>query len=134
MPNLLERFPFQITQRMFRILIKTTGYHHAIPGNNRCVPQTPAMIVQSILYLKLPKLIFPVSAEFIDRWNQVIWIPLIIVYLRCLKTHFVNSRHFCKFFNILNLVLVWLYHQKLKKDKWSLALQFLFPVNNIARA
>ena len=34
-------------------------------------------------------------------------------------------------FHIFHLVFIWLYHEKLKNDKWGFAFQFLFPFHNI---
>ena len=45
-PYLFERLSFQITELVLGIFVETAGYHEAVPGDDGCMPEPPAMVVE----------------------------------------------------------------------------------------
>ena len=43
-PDLPERLLFQVAEFVLRVLVKATGCHESVPGNNRIMPESPAVI------------------------------------------------------------------------------------------
>ena len=133
-PDFFKRLAFQIAERMLCILIETAGDDQSVPGDHRCMPEAPAMILKGILKGRCSIVVLPVPAVFaIDR-DQSVGIMLIVVDLRRLETDLVYSDLSGESPDIFQLVFVGTDYEELEKDKWGLALQLLFPFDDIAGA
>src|SRR5687767_4282567 len=101
---------------MLRILIKTTGRHQSIPGNDGVMPEPPAMIGQLSLEFVFIAL-FTIAAVFIDSGDQFVRVILKIIYLCGFEPYIIHTGFFGQFFYIFYLVLIGFYHQELEYNK-----------------
>src|SRR6185437_5539328 len=90
-PDLPERFPFEVTQRMLGVLVETAGHYQTIPGDHGRMPKPPAVVFQGILNDIFPAFVFPVTAVSFVRRDEPVRVVLVIVHLGRLEPDLVYA-------------------------------------------
>ena len=76
---------------MGRILVKATRYNQAVPCDNICMPEFPAIIIEAAFLWPCGRSCLFITAVFFVGRYQLIGIVFIIVNLGCFKTNLVNT-------------------------------------------
>ena len=133
-PNLFEGFAFKVAKGVLRIFIEAAGHYQAVPGDDRCMPEAPAVIVQAVLQSEFTIGLFVVTAVFSVCGDQSVGIILIVIDLCGLKADLVHPDLYGELADIVQLVFIGPDYEELKKDKRGLAFQLFFPSDDIACA
>ena len=113
------------------IFVKATRHYQSIPGNYIGMLHFPATVGKFVFGGISAIDIFFITTKFIDSCYKLVRVCFIIIHLCCFKPYFIYSHFFCKALDILNLMLIGLYNQKLKENKGCFTIEFLLPFYNI---
>src|SRR5580658_8698685 len=121
MPDIPERHALQVTALMLGVLVKTAGYYETVPGDDSSMPETPAMVIQTVFEAVAAVLLLTIAAVPLIHRDQPVGIILIIVDLCGLKPHLVHTDVFGEVADLIQLVFVRPDDEELKKYKRGLA-------------
>lgn len=132
-PHLVKVFLLNIAEPVGNVFVETTWSYQPIPGDDAAVPEFPTMVLQFVLLAIGTVCLFIVAGVLLVGRHQGVPV-LIIVELSGFKFHLIDSNFVGEADDILHLVLVGFYDQELKNKVGRGAVQFFFPLHQIAGA
>ena len=64
MPDCAEGLLAEVAHAIRGVFVETTGYYHAVPGDDAGVPELPAVVDQLVFDLVSPLFVAPVAGVF----------------------------------------------------------------------